>query len=119
MTIFPQCQSLCNTVHDRVTATIVLRNAGLPMDGQFFSSGSGISFSTLRSSSEQPGFPCAGGISGDTATQMGHLQVSGAEGSALWLSKLSAHTKLYEGSFPPVTRHIIRASSHHGLTSRC
>ncbi len=37
MMICPQCRSWCNTVDDRVTATMVLRNAGLPMDGQFFS----------------------------------------------------------------------------------
>jgi pyrroloquinoline quinone biosynthesis protein B len=35
------------------------------------------------------------GIGADTATEMGHVPVSGREGSALWLSKLSAHTKLY------------------------
>ncbi len=35
------------------------------------------------------------GIGTDTATDMGHIPVSGPEGSALWLSKLAAHTKLY------------------------
>jgi pyrroloquinoline quinone biosynthesis protein B len=35
------------------------------------------------------------GISTETATDMGHIPVSGPKGSALWLSKLSAHTKLY------------------------
>ncbi len=35
------------------------------------------------------------GIGTDTATEMGHVPVSGPAGSALWLSKLSAHTKLY------------------------
>ncbi len=35
------------------------------------------------------------GIGTDTAMDMGHVPVSGPEGSALWLSKLSAHIKLY------------------------
>jgi len=35
------------------------------------------------------------GIGTDTATDMGHIPVSGPEGSALWLSKLSARAKLY------------------------
>jgi pyrroloquinoline quinone biosynthesis protein B len=35
------------------------------------------------------------GIGADTALQMGHVPVSGPEGSALWLSKLSAGIKLY------------------------
>jgi pyrroloquinoline quinone biosynthesis protein B len=35
------------------------------------------------------------GIGADTARNMGHIPVSGPEGSALWLSKLSAGAKLY------------------------
>ena len=100
MTIFPQCRSWCNTVHDRVTATMVLRNAGLPMDGQFFS------FRIRDLIQHAPLIVRAAGIPLHERDQRRHsyadgphLQVSGAEGSALWLSKLSAHTKLYERSF--------------------
>jgi pyrroloquinoline quinone biosynthesis protein B len=35
------------------------------------------------------------GAGGQAATAMGHVPVGGAEGSASWLSKLSARTKLY------------------------
>jgi len=35
------------------------------------------------------------GIGAEGATAMGHIPVGGEEGSALWLSKLSARTKLY------------------------
>jgi len=100
MTIFPQCRSWCNAVHERVTATMVLRNAGLPMDGQFFS------FRIWDLIQHTPLIVRAAGIllherdqRRHSCADVPHLQVSGAEGSALWLSKLSAHTKLYEGSF--------------------
>ena len=73
------------------------------MDGQFFSFRIGDLIQHAPFPSSRDSLARDDGdsiwIGGDTATQIGHVQASGAEGSALWLSKLSAPTKLCEGSF--------------------